>query len=196
MEASNGSSTPPRPPVVAQPDNSTARSLLADAFEQLGYLAESATWRNAYLFGALELRHGMPKVPSRSAIGPHILRALPTDQLFDYLAVRLNGPKSEGFRTTQNWLFTDTGEKFCVIVSNSAMSASSRRLAPAPDATVTLKRTDLDSIIGEKTTIEELFSGGAIAIAGERQKVLGLFSYLDTFDRMFEIVEPLRKAVR
>jgi alkyl sulfatase BDS1-like metallo-beta-lactamase superfamily hydrolase len=85
--------------VFAEPDNSAARALLADTFEQLGYLTESSTWRNAYLFGALELRQGMPKVPSRSAIGPHILRALPTGQLFDYLAVRLNGPKAEGFRT-------------------------------------------------------------------------------------------------
>jgi alkyl sulfatase BDS1-like metallo-beta-lactamase superfamily hydrolase len=181
--------------VFAEPDNTPARGLLADAFEQLGYLAESATWRNAYLFGAFELRHGMPNVPSRSAIGPHILRALPTGQLFDYLAVRLNGPKAEGFRTTQNWLFTDTGEKFCVIVSNSAMSTSPRRLAPSPDATVTLKRADLDAVIAEKSTIEELIASSTIAISGERDKVLALFSRLDTFDRMFEIVEPLRKAV-
>lgn len=181
--------------VFAEPENSTARSLLADAFEQLGYLAESATWRNSYLFGALELRHGMPSVPSRSAIGPHILRALPTDQLFDYLAVRLNGPKAEGFRTAQNWHFTDTGEKFCVIVSNSALSTSPRRLARSPDATVTLKRTDLDAIIGEKATIEELVTSGAIAVTGGSDKVLALFSRLDTFERMFEIVEPLRKAV-
>ena len=45
--------------VFAEPDNKAARSLLADTFEQLGYLAESATWRNAYLFGAQELRQGM-----------------------------------------------------------------------------------------------------------------------------------------
>ena len=181
--------------VFAEPDNTAARNLLADTFEQLGYLAESSTWRNAYLFGALELRHGMPKVPSRSPIGPHILRALPTDQLFDYLAVRLNGPKAEGFRTVQNWLFTDTGEKFCVIVSNSALSTSPRQLAPAPDATVTLKRTDLDAIIAEKSTIAELIGSGAIAITGERDKVLALFSRLDTFERMFEIVEPRRKTI-
>jgi alkyl sulfatase BDS1-like metallo-beta-lactamase superfamily hydrolase len=181
--------------VFAEPDNSAARGLLADAFEQLGYLAESSTWRNAYLFGALELRHGMPKVPSRSAIGPHILRALPTDQLFDYLAVRLNGPKAEGFRTTQNWVFTDTGEKFCVIVSNSAMSTSPRRLALAPDATVTLKRTDLDAIIAEKSTIDEAMASGVISATGDPGKVLALFSRLDTFQRMFEIVEPLRKSV-
>ncbi|MFN3744419.1 MAG: alkyl/aryl-sulfatase [Hyphomicrobiaceae bacterium] len=181
--------------VFAEPDNSEARSLLADTFEQLGYLAESATWRNAYLFGAHELRHGMPDVPSRSPIGPHILNALPTGQLFDYLAVRLNGPKAEGFRTTQNWLFTDTGERFCVIVSNSAMSTSARRLALAPEATVTLKRSDLDSIIAEKSTLETAVASGTIQIAGNAAGVFALFALFDTFERMFEIVEPRRKII-
>src|SRR5258707_5509816 len=53
--------------VFAEPDNQAARALLADTFEQLGYAAESATWRNAYLFGAQELRQGMPKAPPRDA---------------------------------------------------------------------------------------------------------------------------------
>src|SRR5579863_5570005 len=42
--------------VFADPSNQEARSLAADAFEQLDYLAESSTWRNAYLLGAQELR--------------------------------------------------------------------------------------------------------------------------------------------
>src|SRR6202000_2432182 len=51
--------------VFAEPDNEAARAMLADTFEQLGYAAESSTWRNAYLFGAQELRQGMPKPPPR-----------------------------------------------------------------------------------------------------------------------------------
>src|SRR5712692_5785201 len=42
--------------VFADPANVEARQLGADSSEQLGYAAESATWRNAYLLGALELR--------------------------------------------------------------------------------------------------------------------------------------------
>src|SRR4030088_2984951 len=56
--------------VFAEPDNQAARTLLADTFEQLGYTAESATWRNAYLFGAQELRLGMPKAPPRPPMPP------------------------------------------------------------------------------------------------------------------------------
>ncbi|MEL6893882.1 MAG: alkyl sulfatase dimerization domain-containing protein, partial [Actinomycetota bacterium] len=42
--------------VFDDPENRAARSLGAEAMEQLGYQAESATWRNAYLMGAFELR--------------------------------------------------------------------------------------------------------------------------------------------
>lgn len=50
--------------VFANPDNAEARALQADALEQLGYQAESAPWRNAYLLGAQELRNG-PKAARR-----------------------------------------------------------------------------------------------------------------------------------
>ena len=41
--------------VFADPNNKAARELEADAFEQLGYQAESGPWRNAYLTGAQAL---------------------------------------------------------------------------------------------------------------------------------------------
>ncbi len=98
--------------VFADPDNQAARALLADTFEQLGYAAESATWRNAYLFGAQELRQGMPKTPPRPPMPRETLAALRTEQLWDVLGVRLNGPKAEGKHIVLNWSFTDTGETF------------------------------------------------------------------------------------
>ena len=53
--------------VFAEPRNQDARRLLADAFEQLGYRAESTSVRNTFLQGAYELRNGLPGgVPVRS----------------------------------------------------------------------------------------------------------------------------------
>lgn len=46
--------------VFADPDNKDARELCADAFEQLGYQAESGPWRSVYLQGAFELHNGVP----------------------------------------------------------------------------------------------------------------------------------------
>src|SRR5258708_17148802 len=108
--------------VFADPDNQGARAMLADTFEQLGYASESSTWRNAYLFGAQELRQGMPKVPPRSAMPRETLAALRTEQLWDVLGVRLNGPKAEGNRIVLNWNFTDTKETFILNLDNCPLT--------------------------------------------------------------------------
>jgi len=60
--------------VFSDPSNTAARELQAAAFEQLGYQAESATFRNAYLTGAQELRHGHP--PRRAAMRRGYLDAM------------------------------------------------------------------------------------------------------------------------
>ena len=115
--------------VFADPDNRAARAMLADTLEQLGYAAESATWRNAYLFGAQELRQGMPKVPARPPMPRETLAALRTAQLWDVLGVRLNGPKAEGKHIVLNWSFTDTGESFVLNLENSALTYTEGALA-------------------------------------------------------------------
>src|SRR5690606_5646181 len=45
--------------VFAEPGRADARALLADVYDQLGYRAESGPWRDVYLTGAHELRHGV-----------------------------------------------------------------------------------------------------------------------------------------
>ena len=74
--------------VFANPNNAEARALQADALEQLGYQTESATWRNAYLMGALELRSG-PKEMGASSSGPDTVRGMTNELLFDFIALRL-----------------------------------------------------------------------------------------------------------
>jgi alkyl sulfatase BDS1-like metallo-beta-lactamase superfamily hydrolase len=81
--------------VFADPDNAEARALQASALEQLGYQAESGQWRNFYLTGAMELRNGLPGTGALQTASPDMIKALSLDSLFDYLAVKLNGPDNE-----------------------------------------------------------------------------------------------------
>src|SRR5207247_11023455 len=131
--------------VFADPDNQAARALLADTFEQLGYASESSTWRNAYLFGAQELRQGMPKVPPRSTMPRETLAALRTEQLWAVLGVRLNGPKAEGTRIVLNWSFTDTNESFVLTLENCGLTYVAGAQALPADASVTPPRGALDA---------------------------------------------------
>jgi alkyl sulfatase BDS1-like metallo-beta-lactamase superfamily hydrolase len=84
--------------------------------------------------GAQELRHGMPKVPSRAPMPPETLAALRTEQLWDVLGVRLNGPKAEGKHIVLNWRFTDTAESFVLTLENCALTYTEGAQAPSADA--------------------------------------------------------------
>jgi alkyl sulfatase BDS1-like metallo-beta-lactamase superfamily hydrolase len=181
--------------VFAEPDNQSARALLADTFEQLGYAAESATWRNAYLFGAQELRQGMPKVPPRAAMPRETLAALRTGQLWDVLGVRLNGPKAEGKHIVLNWNFMDTNETFVLTLENCALTYVAGAQAATADAGFTLARSVLDEVIARQTSFPDAVAAGKIKFTGNPMRLAELMALMDEFPRMFEIVEPKRTAV-
>jgi len=181
--------------VFADPDNASARALLADTFEQLGYAAESSTWRNAYLFGAQELRQGMPKAPPRPPMPRETLAALRTSQLWDVLGVRLNGPKAEGKHIALNWKFTDTGETFVLTLQNCALTYSEGAQSEAADASFTLSRAALDEVIAKQTSFPEAVAAGKIKFTGNSMRLAELMGLMDEFPRMFEIVEPKRAVV-
>jgi alkyl sulfatase BDS1-like metallo-beta-lactamase superfamily hydrolase len=181
--------------VFADPDNAAARALLADTFEQLGYAAESATWRNAYLFGAQELRQGMPKAPPRPSMPRETIAALRTGQLWDVLGVRLNGPKAEGKHIVLNWSFTDTKENFVLTLENCALTYLEGALATTADASFTLPRSTLDEVIAKQTSFPEAVAGGKITFTGNAMRLAELMGLMDEFPRMFEIVEPKRTAL-
>ena len=89
-------------------DCQEARLLEADALEQLGYQAESGAWRNFFLGGAKELRDGVPTISASKTASPDVLKAIPSDLLFDYLAILMDGPRAAEKRPfTLKLLFSD-----------------------------------------------------------------------------------------
>ena len=176
--------------VFADPQNAEARNLLADAFEQLGYLAEAATWRNAYLFGAYEWRDGVPQLPRRTALSGGTLKALGVEQYFDYLAVRLNGAQAAGKKIVVNWRFTDTGQNYALRLENCVLSYVTDKEATDADAAVSLGRPALDAIITGRTSLPAAIEAGQVSVAGDAGRLLELFTLFDDRNPMFEIVEP------
>jgi alkyl sulfatase BDS1-like metallo-beta-lactamase superfamily hydrolase len=174
--------------VFADPNNQDARSLQADALEQLGYQAEASTWRNNYLTAAYELRDGVPPTPTSAS--PDVLTALTIPMFFDYMGVRLNGPKADGKVIVINWDFTDVGEKYVLNLENSALTYMPNKQAPNADATFTLTRAALDAITLGTTTFEKEIIAGNIKIQGNGKKLGELMSLLDDFKGGFNIVTP------
>ena len=178
--------------VFADPGDAEARALGADALEQLGYQAESATWRNAYLLGARELRGGTPDLAARAPVSPDVVRAMPLDLFFDYLAVRVDGERAAGVALALNWVVEDTGERYALTLSNGALTYRADRQHTRAHATVTLARAALDRLALRETTLADATSSGALRIDGDRGALATLFGLLDDFRMMFPVVEPPR----
>jgi len=176
--------------VFAEPANRAARELGADALEQLGFQAESAAWRNAYLVGAMELRNGVPKVPAVGTVNPDTLRAVSNEQYFDFLGVRLNAGKAEGKTMVLNWNFTDSKQQFVMTLEHSALTYVTGKQAANADATVTLARGTLNAVTLQQTTFPDAVKAGLVKIDGDGRKLDDLLAMLDTFKVMFEVVEP------
>jgi alkyl sulfatase BDS1-like metallo-beta-lactamase superfamily hydrolase len=179
--------------VFADPSNTAARELQADALEQMGYQAESGPWRNFYLSGAKELREGVRRLGAPSTASPDTIRAMDLDLLFDYAAMRLDGAKAEGKAITLNWNFTDTNQRYILELENEALSHIAGRQSSDADATVTLTRAKLNEILLGQTTFKKELDAGAISVSGNPAVVTDLLSMLDKFDFWFNIVTPVER---
>jgi alkyl sulfatase BDS1-like metallo-beta-lactamase superfamily hydrolase len=174
--------------VFADPANAAARALQADALEQLGYQCESATFRNAYLTGAQELRKGTP--PGAEMRGQALAAALSIELMFDVLAVRLKADEVGGVTVSTNWHFTDVDEHWVLGLSNRALHATPNHVEDAADASVVTTKATLQSVFGGRTTIPEAIEAGTIAITGNAASLLSIFGHLEVFNTGFAIVEP------
>ncbi|MBW4934115.1 alkyl/aryl-sulfatase [Marinobacter sp. F4206] len=176
--------------VFADPDNEEARSLLADVYDQLGYQSESATWRDFYLTGAYELRHGSPEEGIKPAMMREILLNTPVSLFFDSMAVRLNADDAEGEAMTIKVTFTDLQESYLLTLENSVLHNRPADTDSPADATLVLTRPlFVDLLIGQAGLKELLFSDD-IRFEGSKLDLLGLFSMLDKPEGRFNIVTP------
>jgi alkyl sulfatase BDS1-like metallo-beta-lactamase superfamily hydrolase len=176
--------------VFAEPGNAQARELLASAYDQLGYQAESGVWRDVYLTGAFELRHGVQPSQTNLASAAGLLQRLPLELFFASVATRLDGREAEGRDTKINLVFTDVGESWVLWLENAVLHH--RRGDPAPDAaaTVRLTRDLLLRLVTGQAGLRELVFSDDLSVDGSRLELLGFLSLLDAPGGSFPIVTP------
>jgi alkyl sulfatase BDS1-like metallo-beta-lactamase superfamily hydrolase len=176
--------------VFAEPGDAEARELLAATYDQLGYQAESGPWRDVYLTGALELRHGVQGAGVDPKAALDLLRHLPLERFFQAMATRLSAERADGERLVLNLVFTDVGETWVLTVENAVLRHERRDPDPAAAATLRLTRDWLLRLsVGEAGLRETLF-GDALEVEGSRTAVLSFFRLLDRPGEPFAIVTP------
>ncbi len=170
--------------VFADPANMEAREMEAAALEQLGYQAESGPARDAYLVGAQELRSTTP-VQGLTTISADVMSAMSTSQLLDYIAVRLNGQKSDGENFRMNLIINDSDEKALIQVKNSVIVYWLDESSEEANATVTMPRKNLEQLALNPTIpLADVTTDGDASVF---ERFVGM---LDMFDPSFNIVLP------
>lgn len=170
--------------VFADPSNQKARSLCADALEQLGYQAESGAWRNAYLMGAAELRNGNLSGRARTANGlTNSMRAMTVSMLLDYIAILTDANAAQNDDLTLNLTVTDENEQFYVTRKNGVLLSYPGENHPDAQASVTCKRLQLFALMTGQ-------QAGQVQISGDSTVLKRLLAYASKFEKTFNVIEP------
>ena len=174
--------------VYAQPENSEAKDLLASVFEQLGYQYESASMRNVFLSSAQELRNGAPAVAAPRGTSPSLARAMTTTQWWDAVATRVDSGLADGTNFTINFSSPDTQQNFIVEMSGGTLSNIEGYLSDDADVTITMDRSDLETVIMGQETLASQLQAGVGTVTGDQAVLLQLASVLVTFNSSFEVM--------
>jgi alkyl sulfatase BDS1-like metallo-beta-lactamase superfamily hydrolase len=169
--------------------HAAARAVQADAFEQLGFGAENGTWRNAFLAGATELRHGQFGTPATSG-ARDILSALSVEQIFDSVAIRVDGPKAWDEHLVMSWVVTDLDRTYVTELRHGVLTC--RVVAdPAPGSTTfSLARRTLIGLVTRSIDLGLAVADGSVRVEGDPSALGRLVAVLASLDRDFAIVTP------
>ncbi len=172
--------------IYADPANQPARLLCADALEQLGYQAESGTWRNAYLAGAYELRHGAVTDPAfRAKTSSDTFTAMTPEMQFDYMGILLNAETAQDLDLTIHIVFTDYPDTYTLFVKNGVILYQTG-LAGQPSATLTMPKAAMGALIAKDGELQKQL----IEIEGDAAILQKLTEHFSVFDPSFNIIEP------
>ncbi|MFE0904809.1 alkyl/aryl-sulfatase [Streptomyces rochei] len=182
--------------LFAEPGHAEARALQADTFERLGHGAECGPWRNFYLTGAAELRGGVLGAPGRGGSG--MAAALTVEQIFQSMAVRIDGPRAAAAgRLLLRWEITEgtpdtPAEVWTLLLSNGAlipMPGDAPR-GEKPHLTLRLARATLDAVVGRTTTFPAAVAAGLMVPDGDLTALTTLGGLMERPDPRFPIVTP------
>lgn len=173
--------------VFADPANKAARALLADSYEQQGYQAESAIWRNQFLAAASELRN--VRIASASSTqSQDMIAAVPTQLLLDSVATRIDPAKLAGRHTAINLVMPERGETAGIELTGTTMLAR-MGAAPGAAAMLTAPRRLLLGLVFLKLPLAQLEAAG-LKVEGDRAAVEAWLAALDPMPGAFNIAEP------
>ncbi|MGZ6021878.1 MAG: alkyl/aryl-sulfatase [Rhizomicrobium sp.] len=175
--------------VFADDSNKAARERLAGVYTKLGFESEAGTWRNIYLTGAQELRHGVANLPP-GGMSVDVLTATTTPMLLDFAAVRVNPKKASERAFKINVELTDRNERHLLTVENGVLIHEAGVSDAKAGATVRLKRPELLMTLLAGAPAAPRIASGDIAVKGDASLYEALTGLIEPIVANFPIVTP------
>jgi alkyl sulfatase BDS1-like metallo-beta-lactamase superfamily hydrolase len=174
--------------VFGDPANKAAKELLAKTYEQMGYAAEAATWRNSYLTAAAELRNGPPTKGISRAGFIEMLMQTPVERFLEAMAGGLDGPAAEGKDLKINLVLSDIKESYVLWIENAVLHF--RKAAPASDAnaTLTLTKPIFIKMMAGTAGVKDTLLSDDLQIGGSKIDLVRFFGLIDKAPGTFAIV--------
>lgn len=174
--------------VMSDPANTKARDMLAGVFEQLGFRAESAPWRNMYLSGARELR-GQATLAALTTT-TEIAGATPLSDMLDLMAVRLSPEKAAGANLSIAIVLPDSRERRLVTVANTVLVHEALPDGPPAAVTMTLPRRAFLGLIGGQLAPMQAIQSGTLRVEGDTAQLSRFLTLFETPPREFGLALP------
>lgn len=176
--------------VFAEPGNMPARNMLAEAYRQMGYQAESGPWRDIYLSGAKELSEGTADENLSVYLAQDFMLQVPMIEFMKALSVTLDADKAEGERLKINILFTELEQNFVLSIRNSVMHYRELPTDPSADASIAISGNLFFQIMMKQVGITDLLTSEELEVEGSVLKLIKFFSLLGESNDNFNIVTP------
>ncbi|MDO6620628.1 alkyl/aryl-sulfatase [Shewanella sp. 6_MG-2023] len=173
--------------VTACPELQQGRDLLADTYEQQGYQSEGAGWRNVYLSGAYELRHGIQETVLKGN-SADVISEMDMGMILDYLAVQVDASVAQHNSFTMNIVLPDINETYYVEMSNGNLNNIKVTKKSAADATFTINKEDVDKFSLQQVSIAELLKTKQASLQGDQTVIQKLAKSLTQANPSFKIV--------
>ncbi|MDZ4270925.1 MAG: alkyl sulfatase dimerization domain-containing protein, partial [Mycobacterium sp.] len=171
--------------IFTEENHAGARQLYADTLEQLAFGSETATWRNFFLAGATELRDGNFGTPTQTS-STSMASQLSPEQMFDVLAISVNGPRAWDLDLAIDITFLDAATNYRLTLRNGVLVY---RKVPA-DAATAQATLNLASKLRLLTLAAGDNTSPGLEVTGDAAVLESLVGVLDKPDPGFNIVTP------
>ncbi len=173
--------------VLGDPSSKAAKALLAQTYEQMGYGSEAATWRNAYLTGAQELRNGPPAKGVSKAAVIDLLLQTPTERFLEAMAASLDGPAAAGKDYKINLVLTDLKENYVLWLENAVLHFKPGQASDA-NATLALTKPIFVKMIAGTAGVKDTLLSDDLRVTGSKVDLVRFFGLLEKAAGVFPMV--------